>query len=140
MAPRQPTKGLRSFLPPLAKWALDTPAGHRRVFHIAAKTSAQRKIKSYMQQYTDNQNISFLPAILATPHACTANVYVFSFYRPTGRPRRISLLPQECHRNTTRDPFSTHCLLPELEEQGQTRGGKSGGVADQSQYQSTAVA
>ena len=39
---------------------LDAPL--QRVLHI----DAQRKIAAYQQQYADNQNISFLPAILST--------------------------------------------------------------------------
>ena len=35
---------------------------HRTSLHIAA----QRKINSFRQQYADNQNISFLPAIVST--------------------------------------------------------------------------
>ena len=60
--------------------------------HIAA----QRKIAAYQQQYTDNQNISFLPAIVSTSTACMASFCVFFFYRPTGRLRHTSL-PLECH-------------------------------------------
>jgi hypothetical protein len=37
---------------------------------------------------------------LVHPPACTANCWVFFFYRPTGRPRRTSP-PLECHRNKT---------------------------------------
>jgi hypothetical protein len=63
--------------------------------------AAQRKINDYRQQYADNENISFLPAIVCPhPPACTASFCVFFFYRPTGRPRRTSL-PLECHRNAT---------------------------------------
>jgi hypothetical protein len=44
----------------------------------------QRKINSYRQQYADNQNISFLPAIVSTSaRACTASFCVFFFYRET---------------------------------------------------------
>jgi hypothetical protein len=32
-----------------------------------ARLAAQRKINNYRQQYADNQNISFLPAIVSTP-------------------------------------------------------------------------
>jgi hypothetical protein len=81
--------------PPLAQLALDTPAGHQR----ASAHSAQRKINCYRQQYADNQNISFLPAITSTVTR-TAIFCVFFFYRPTGRPRRTSL-PLACHRNAT---------------------------------------
>ena len=42
----------------------------------------------------------FSPPLRAHQPACTANICVFFFYRPTGRPRRTSL-PQACHRNAT---------------------------------------
>jgi hypothetical protein len=65
------------------------------------RLAAQRKVNSYRQQYADNQNISFLPAIMShQPPACTASFCVFFFYRPTARPRRTSL-PLDCHRNKT---------------------------------------
>ena len=33
---------------------------------LALRRAAQRKINNYRQQYADNQNISFLPAIVST--------------------------------------------------------------------------
>jgi len=44
--------------------------------HIAA----QRKINCYRQQYADNQNISFLPAILSTSTRMHGEFGVFFFY------------------------------------------------------------
>ena len=73
---------------------------HPQDLDTPLRLAAQRKIHSYGQRYADNQNISFLPTIVSTPSACTANFCVFFFYRPTGRPRRTSL-PLECHRNAT---------------------------------------
>jgi len=61
------------------------------------RIAAQRKIAAYQQQYADNQNISFLPAIVSTS---TRMHGVFFFYRPTGRLRHTSL-PLECHRKPT---------------------------------------
>jgi hypothetical protein len=75
---------------------LSHPQDHDAPLRLAA----QRKINSYRQQYANNQNISFLPAIVSKAHACTASFCVFFFYRPTGRPRRTSI-PLECHRNAT---------------------------------------
>jgi hypothetical protein len=67
-----------------------------------------------------------------TCDACTANPGVFFFNRPTGRPKRTSL-PQECHRKQLGQVlFSPRG--PEFNEQSRTRGGKSGGMADQPQY------
>ena len=62
------------------------------------RVAAQRKTNAYKQTYTDNQNISFLPAIMSTSNRMHGEFYVFFFYRPTGRPKRTSL-PLECHRN-----------------------------------------
>jgi hypothetical protein len=39
---------------------------HPQDFDAPLRLAAQRKINSYRQQYADNQNISFLPAILTT--------------------------------------------------------------------------
>ena len=67
------------------------------------RVAAQRKINAYGQQYADNQNISFLPAIVSTPcrmHGEFLRLLTL-FYKPTGRPRRASL-QLECHRKTTK--------------------------------------
>ena len=63
------------------------------------RVAAQRKTNAYRQTYADNQNISFLPAIMSTSNRMHGEFCVFFFYRPTGRPKRTSL-PLECHRNT----------------------------------------
>ncbi len=60
---------------------------HHQDLNASLGVAAQRNINSYRQQYVDNQNISFLPAIAAQAHAYTASFCVFFFYRPTGRPR-----------------------------------------------------
>jgi len=62
------------------------------------RVAAQRKTNAYKQTYADNQNISFLPAIMSTSNRMHGEFCVFFFYRPTGRPKRTSL-PLECHRN-----------------------------------------
>jgi hypothetical protein len=72
---------------------------HPQDLDAPLRLAAQRKINGYRQQYADNQNISFLPAIMSTSTR-TASFCVFFFYRPSGRPRRTSL-PLECHRNAT---------------------------------------
>jgi len=46
------------------------------------RVAAQRKINAYGQQYADNQNISFLPAIMSTSCRASASFCVFIFYRP----------------------------------------------------------
>jgi hypothetical protein len=81
---------------------------HPQDLDAPLRLAAKRRLNNYRQQYADNQNISFLPAIVSTstrtlpqlPPAYTANFCVFFFYRPTGRPRRTSL-PLECHHNAT---------------------------------------
>jgi hypothetical protein len=69
---------------PLQNGRLTHPQDIDAPLHIAA----QRKINSYRQQYADNQNISFLPAILSTPARMHGEFCVFFSYRPTGKPRR----------------------------------------------------
>ena len=39
---------------------------HPQDLDAPLRLAAQRKINSYRQQYTDNQNLSFLPAIMST--------------------------------------------------------------------------
>jgi hypothetical protein len=39
---------------------------HPQDLDAPLRLAAQRKINSFMQQYADNQNISFLPAIVST--------------------------------------------------------------------------
>ncbi len=73
---------------------------HPQDLNAPLRIAAQRKIAAYQQQYADNQNISFLPAIVVPPPACMASFCVFFFYRPTGRLRHTSL-PLECHRKPT---------------------------------------
>ena len=99
--------------------------------HIAS----QRKINSYRQQYADNQNISFLPAITSTSTRMHGELLRILFYRPTGRQRRTSL-PLACHRKATNRtrPVQTRGILPVAQEQSRTRGGQSGSVEDEPQY------
>jgi hypothetical protein len=75
---------------------------HPRDLDAPLRLAAQRKINGYRQQYADNHNISFLPAIVSTSTRTRMHgeFCVFFFYRPTGRPRRTSLT-LECHRNAT---------------------------------------
>jgi hypothetical protein len=48
------------------------------------RVAAQRKTNVYKQTYADNQNISFLPAIMSTSNSMhTASFCIFFFYRPT---------------------------------------------------------
>ena len=54
--------------------------------HVAAR----KKISAYRSQYANNRLISFMPAITST--SCTASFCVSSFYRPTARPWRTSIM------------------------------------------------
>ena len=60
----------------------------------------QRKINSYRQQYSDTQNISFLPAIMPTSSRMHGEFLRLLFLQPTARPRRTSM-PPDCHRKAT---------------------------------------
>ena len=55
-------KRLHEDLHPLQNEHLARPQDVDAPLHVAA----QRKMNNYRQQYPDNQNISFLPAILST--------------------------------------------------------------------------
>jgi hypothetical protein len=75
---------------PLQNGHLTHPQDIDAPLHIAA----QRKMNSYRQQHADNQNISFLSAIVSTSGSTRMHgeFCVFYFYKPTGRPRRASML------------------------------------------------
>ena len=73
---------------------------HAQDLDAPLRLAAQRKVNSYRQQYADNQNISFLPAIMTTSSRMHGEFLRLLFYRPTARPRRTSL-PLDCHRNKT---------------------------------------
>jgi hypothetical protein len=72
---------------------------HPQDLDVHLRLAVERKMNSSRQQCADNQNISFLPAIVSTSTRMHGEFMRF-FYRPTGRPRRTSL-PLECHRNAT---------------------------------------
>ena len=73
---------------------------HPQDLDAPLRIAAQRKINGYRQDYADKHNISFLPAKSPPPPACTANLCVFFFYRPTRRPKRTSR-PLDCHRKNS---------------------------------------
>ncbi len=73
---------------------------HPQDLDAPLRLAAQRKTNSYRQHYPDNQNISFLPAIMTTSSRMHDEFLRLLFYRPTARPRRTSL-PLDCHRNKT---------------------------------------
>ena len=63
------------------------------------RLAAQRKINSYRQQDADDQNISFLAAIVSISTRMLGEFLRLLFLQ-AGRPSRTSL-PLDCHRNTT---------------------------------------
>ena len=104
------------------------------------RVAAQRKINAYGQQFADNQNISFLPAIVSTSCRMHGEFLRLIFLQaPIWRPRRISLqLQLECHRKTTklngRVPFQARGVPSVTEEQDRPRSLQSGSVENQPQY------
>jgi hypothetical protein len=73
---------------------------HPQDLDAPLRLAAQRKINRDRQQYADNQNISFLPAIVTTFSRMHGEFLRLLFYRPTARPRRTSM-PLGCLRNKT---------------------------------------
>ena len=69
------------------------PSGHRR----ASAYCCAAKIAAYRQQYADNQNISFLPAIVSTSTRMHGEFLRLLFLQATGRLRHTSL-PLECRK------------------------------------------
>jgi hypothetical protein len=97
------------------------------------RVAAQRKFNAYGRQYADNQNISFLPAIMSTSTSMHGEF--------------LRLLFLQAHRETEAHcswnviatlpiglvPFQARCILPVAEEQSRTRCHQSGGIEDQPQ-------
>ena len=104
---REQEPGLRPSHRPRQVWQQQPAAkqqngclSHPQDLDAPLRIAAQRKINGYRQDYADNHNISFLPAKSPPPPACTANLCVFFFYRPTRRPKRTSR-PLDCHRKNS---------------------------------------
>ena len=112
-------------------WSLS----HPQDFDCLMRVAAHRETNAYKQTYADNQNISFLPAIMSTSN--TASVCVFFSYRPTGRPKRTS--DGDCRWNAITSQsmgiilVQSLSILPRPEEQSRTYGCQSGRVEDQPQ-------
>jgi hypothetical protein len=62
------------------------------------RVAAQRKTNTYKQTYADNQNISFLPAIMSTSNRMHGEFLRLLFLQ-VHRETEAHLLPLECHRN-----------------------------------------
>jgi hypothetical protein len=60
---------------------------HPQDLNVSLCLAAQRKINSYRQQYADNQNISFLPAIVSTITRMHSEFLCLLFLQAHWRPR-----------------------------------------------------
>ena len=106
---------------------------HPQDLDAPLRLAAQRKINSYRQQYADNQNISFLPAILSTStrmHGEFLRLLFLQAHRETTAHFIATGLPSQQNRSDNQ----TLGILHGPEEQSRPRGGKSIGVTDQPQY------
>ena len=105
---------------------------HPQDIDAPLQITAQRKINRYRQQYADNQNISFLPAILSTSTRMHGEFLRLLFLQAR------SALQCHWHAIATQPiglvPFQARGILPVIEEQSRTRRGQSCGVTDQPQY------
>ena len=94
------------------------------------RVAAQRKINAYGQQYADNQNISFLPAIVSTScrmHGEFLRLIFLQAHRETEAHfswNVIAKLPNG------RVPFQARCFPPVTEEQDRPSSLQSGGVVN----------
>ena len=107
------------------------------------RVAAQRKINAYGQQYADNQNISFLPAIVSTRcriHGEFLRLLFLQAHRETEPHRETEAL--HCRWNVIAKlslglvPFQARAggILSVTEEQSRPRRVQSGGIEDQPQY------
>ncbi len=98
---------------------------HPHDLDVPLRLAAHRKINRYRQQYTDNQNISFLPAIMSTSTRMDGEFLRLHFlqaHRETEKHFTASGMPSE--RNQS-DSFRFKRILPVPEEQSRTRGGQA---------------
>ena len=70
---------------------MDCSRTHSQGLDAPLHLAAQRKMKSYRQQYADNQNISFLPTIVSTSTHMHGEFLRLLFLQAHGRPRRTSM-------------------------------------------------
>jgi hypothetical protein len=99
------------------------------------RVAAQRKTNAYRQTYADNQNISFLPAIMSTSNRMHGEFFASSF--STGPPGDRSALHCCWTAIATQSigiiSVQARGILPRPEEQSRTCGCQSGSVEDQPQ-------
>ena len=108
---------------------------HPQDLDAPLRLAAQRKINSYRQHYADNQNISFLPAIMTTSsrmHGEFLRLLFLQAHRETTAHFIATGLPSQQNRYT--EFRFKRGILHGPEEQSRPRGGKSIGITDQPQY------
>jgi len=109
---------------------------HPQDLDARLRLAAQRKMNGYRQQFADNHNTSFLPAVVSTSTRMHGKFFASSF--STGPAGDRGAL--HCHWSAIATqpiglvPFQARGILPVAEEQSQTCGGQSGGVEDQPQF------
>jgi hypothetical protein len=101
------------------------------------RLAAKRKINNYRKQYDDNQNISFLPAIVSTStrmHGEFSRLLFLQAHRETETHfTAAGMSSQRNHSDSFRFKQQACGILPVAEEQSRTGGSQSGGVEDQPQ-------
>ncbi len=100
------------------------------------RMAAQRKINTFRQHHADNQNISFLPAIMTTSsrmHGEFLRLLVLQAHCETTAHFNATGLPSQQNRSDS-VPVQTRGILHGPEEQSRTRGGKSIRITDQPEY------
>jgi hypothetical protein len=102
------------------------------------RLAAQRKANGYRQQYADNQNISFLPAIVTTYSRMQGEFWCLLFLQANRKTTAHFIatgLPSQQNRSDNAFRFKRALgILHGPEEQSRPRGGKSIGITDHSQY------
>jgi hypothetical protein len=97
------------------------------------RVAAQRKTNAYKQTYADNQNISFLPAIMTTSnrmHGEFLRLLFLQAHRETEAHFTAAGMPTQ--RNQS-ESFQERGILHGPEEQSRTCGCQRGSVEDQPQ-------
>jgi hypothetical protein len=97
------------------------------------RVAAQRKTNAYKQTYADNQNISFLPAIMSTSnrmHGEFLRLLFLQAHRETEAHFTAAGMPSQSIGIIS---VQARGILPRPEEQSRTCGCQSGSVEDQPQ-------
>jgi hypothetical protein len=97
------------------------------------RVAAQRKTHAYRQTYADNQNISFLPAIMSTSnrmHGEFLRLLFLQAHRETEAHFTAAGMPSQSIGIIS---VQARGILPRPEKQSRTCGCQSGSVEDQPQ-------